>query len=68
MQLVWKIFFKIFFSFKNSNITYLNLGTYGDKKTAEYVHNFWLLEGLDETKIIDYDVLLDFTDDIKYNK
>lgn len=42
-------------------------GTYGDKKTAEYVHNFWLLEGLDETKIIDYDVLLDFTDDIKYN-
>ncbi len=43
-------------------------GTPGDKISADYVRNQWLLQGLDHAELIDYDVLLDFPDDIKYNK
>lgn len=35
-------------------------GTPGGKKSADYIHEQWKLQGLDEVQMIDYDVLLDF--------
>ena len=43
-------------------------GTPGDKLTADYVQNEWLAQGMDSVQINDYDVLLDFPNDIKFNK
>ncbi len=43
-------------------------GTPGDKISADYVRDQWLSQGLDYAELIDYDVLLDFPDDVKYNK
>jgi hypothetical protein len=43
-------------------------GTPGDKISADYVRDQWLAQGLDYAELIDYDVLLDFPDDVKYNK
>lgn len=43
-------------------------GTPGDKISADYVANHWKLQGLDRVDLVDYDVLLDFPDDNKFNK
>lgn len=43
-------------------------GTPGDKLTADYVKNEWESQDMDSVQMIDYDVLLDFPDDIKFNK
>jgi hypothetical protein len=43
-------------------------GTPGDKESADYVADQWRSQGLDQVDLIDYDVLLDFPDDNKYNR
>lgn len=43
-------------------------GTIFDKISADYVKNKFDSFGLDSTELFDYDVLLDFPDDIRYNK
>ena len=44
-------------------------GTPGDKQSADFVFNKWKNEyNLDIVQMTDYDVLLDFPDDIKFNK
>lgn len=43
-------------------------GTPGGKQTADYIFNKWKSQGLDEVQTIDYDVLLDFPNDLNPNK
>ena len=44
-------------------------GTPGDKQSADYLFNEWTSKiKLDSVQMTDYDVLLDFPDDIKFNK
>lgn len=43
-------------------------GTPFDKTSADYVKNAFVSYGLDIVELFDYDVLLDYPDDIKYNK
>ena len=44
-------------------------GTPGDKQSAEYIYDQWKTQfKLDVVHITDYDVLLDFPDDLKFNK
>ena len=44
-------------------------GTPGDKQSADYLFRLWKSEyKLDSVQMSDYDVLLDFPDDIKFNK
>ena len=43
-------------------------GTPGGKVSAEYVYNEWKKQELDVVKIFDYDVLLDYPDEVKFNK
>jgi hypothetical protein len=43
-------------------------GTPGGKKSADYIHEQWKLQGLDEVQMIDYDVLLDFPNEQTPNK
>ena len=43
-------------------------GTPGDKITGDYVRDQWVAQGLDSVYLNDYDVLLDFADDSKFNK
>ena len=43
-------------------------GTPGDKQSADYIYDQWKSQKLDIVQLTDYDVLLDFPDDIKFNK
>lgn len=43
-------------------------GTGPDKKLADYVKDAFQSYGLDEVEVSDYDVLLDFPDDTRFNK
>ncbi len=43
-------------------------GTPGDKITADYLKLEWEAQNMDSVQMIDYDVLLDFPDDVKFNK
>lgn len=43
-------------------------GTVYDKTLAEYVRDTFKSYGLDEVELSNYDVLLDYPNDVKYNK
>lgn len=43
-------------------------GTSGDKRAADYVYDQWKSQGLDNVQMVDYDVLLDYPHEIKYNR
>lgn len=43
-------------------------GTVYDKISADYVRDTFISYGLDEVELSDYDVLLDYPNDIEYNK
>lgn len=43
-------------------------GTPGGKISADYVYDQWIQQGMDKVEIIDYDVLLDFPDENKFNR
>jgi hypothetical protein len=43
-------------------------GTEYDKVSADYLKDNFISYGLDEVELFDYDVLLDYPDDLKYNK
>ena len=43
-------------------------GTEADKASAEYIKGFWKSEHLDKVEMLDYDVLLSYPDELKFNK
>lgn len=43
-------------------------GTIYDKISADYVKNAFESYGLDVVELFDYDVLLDYPDNVEYNK
>lgn len=43
-------------------------GTVYDKISADYVKNAFMSYGLDVVDLFDYDVLLDYPDDLKFNR
>ena len=42
-------------------------GTEADKASAEYIAGFWKSEHLDNVQILDYDILLSYPDELKFN-
>ena len=58
--------------FKTGDFRYLSsiphlAGTPGDKKSAEYVEEQWRQQGLDVVQKTNYNILLDYPDETKYN-
>ena len=56
-----------------ANLKYLTslphtAGTEYGEKLAQYVYKEWSAQGLDYVKMLDYDVLLDYPDENKFNK
>ena len=44
-------------------------GTPGDKQSADYIYDQWKTHiNLDSVQMTEYDVLLDFPDDVKFNR
>ena len=43
-------------------------GTPDGKASADYIYNEWKKQELDVVKMLDYDVLLEYPDEIKFNK